>query len=261
MVTVTQPSVPAIATVAITSQPTCAVPTGGLVITSPIGAYEYSVGGGAYQQSTSFTGLAVGSPTILVRSTANPTCISTPTSVTFYAPPVPPTATVSVTHATCGTPTGTVQVTSPLGNYEYRIDGRPYQSSTTLSGLYTGGHSIIVRSTIDQTCVSASTNFTVYNPYPPASSAVASVTVQPTCSQPTGTIVVSSPLAGYYYSVDNGYFQSGTTFTGLAPGVHEVYVTRIPDTTCVSTATLVTVAAPPTPTVPYNFQYYPTNVC
>jgi poly-beta-hydroxyalkanoate depolymerase len=46
MVTVTQPSVPAIATVAITSQPTCAVPTGGLVITSPIGAYEYSVGGG-----------------------------------------------------------------------------------------------------------------------------------------------------------------------------------------------------------------------
>src|SRR5262249_5602992 len=53
----------------------------------------------------------------------------------------------------------------------------------------------------------------------------ASVTLQPTCATPTGTIEVLSPLGNYMYSLDGNNFQSSTTFTGVAPGsTHYVYV-------------------------------------
>ena len=47
----------------------------------------------------------------------------------------------------------------------------------------------------------------------------ASVTVQPTCATPTGTIVVTAPLgATLTYSIDGINYQAGTTFTDVAPG-------------------------------------------
>ena len=44
------PAVPAAPTATVTIQPTCATPTGTIVITAPVGAgFEYSLDGGAFQ--------------------------------------------------------------------------------------------------------------------------------------------------------------------------------------------------------------------
>ena len=64
----------------------------------------------------------------------------------------------------------------------------------------------------------------------------ASVTVQPTCAVPTGTIVITAPLGAFEYSLDGGAFGAAATFTGVAPGAHNVTVRSTTDITCVSAA-------------------------
>ena len=76
-------------------------------------------------------------------------------------------------------------------------------------------------------CISAATSLTV-NGAPAAPAApTASVTVQPTCAVPTGTIVITAPTgAGLTYSIDgtNLYQTTTGTFTGVAPGTYNVTV-------------------------------------
>ena len=96
------------------------------MVTAPSGAYEYNIDGGAYQASVTFAGVAAGSShIILVRSTADNTCISAPTSVPVNAQPSPPAAATASTtiQPTCALATGTIVVTAPTGAYEYNIDG------------------------------------------------------------------------------------------------------------------------------------------
>jgi hypothetical protein len=67
-----------------------------------------------------------------------------------------------------------------------------------------------------------------------------SVTTQPNCTAASGTITVSSPLAGHFYSID-GTDYSNTTglFTGVASGEYIVTVKNPSD--CISLGTSVTV--------------------
>src|SRR5690606_34000361 len=105
-------------TASTTVQPTCAVATGAIVVTAPLGVgYEYSIDGGAYQSSATFTNIASGDHDIRVRSVADNTCISNPTTVTVNAEPATPAApTASTTvQPTCAVATGTIVVTAPLG--------------------------------------------------------------------------------------------------------------------------------------------------
>ncbi len=252
-VTVNAATVPADATASTPTQPTCAVPTGTIVVTAPLGAgYEYNIDGGAYQASATFAGIAAGSHTILVRRTTDITCISGATAVTVDAATVPADATASTTiQPTCAVLTGTIVVTAPLGaGYEYNIDGGVYQTSATFAGIAAGSHTILVRRTTDITCISGATAVTVNAATAPANATV-SVTIQPTCSLPTGTIFITAPLgAGYEYNIDGGAYQTSVTFTGIAAGLHNILVRSPTDNTCISGATAVTVnAQPPIPNI------------
>ena len=242
------PAAPAAATASTTIQPTCALATGTIVITAPIGAYEYNIDGGTYQASTTFAGVSSGSHIILVRSSADNTCISSPASVTVNAQPSPPAAaTVTTTQPTCTTATGTIVVTAPLGAYEYNIDGGAYQASATFSGVSSGSHNILVRSTADNTCISSpSTVSIIAQPSPPAA-ATASTTIQPTCALATGTIVITAPLGAYEYNIDGGTWQASATFAGVSSGSHNILVRSTADNTCISTPASVSVNAQPSP--------------
>src|SRR4030066_397937 len=128
-------------------QPTCAVPTGTIVITAPLGAgYEYSTDGSTYQASATFSGLAAATYNVTVRRTADITCVSAPTSLTVNASPgVPAAPTGSVTvQPTCAVPTGTIVITAPVGAYEYSIDGTTYQAGLTFSGLAAATYNVTV---------------------------------------------------------------------------------------------------------------------
>ena len=89
------------------------------------------------------------------------------------------------------------------------------------------------------------------NPIPAGPAApTASVTVQPTCTTPTGTIVVTAPLgATIQYSV-GGAYQASTTFSGLIPDNYNITAQDM-TTGCISTATILTVnAVPNVPSAP-----------
>ena len=82
------------------------------------------------------------------------------------------------------------------------------------------------------------------------SAPTASATIQPTCTTPTGTIVVSSPTGvGNLYSIDGINFQPSPTFSGLAPNTYTVIVKKTPSG-CNSSATNITINAVPTITAP-----------
>ncbi len=104
-------------------------------------------------------------------------------------------------------PTGTIVVSAPLGaGLEYSIDGTAYQASPTFNLVAPGTYNVTVRNATG--CVSGATSITVNAPAAAPAAPTASVTVQPTCAIPTGTIVISAPLgAGLEYSIDGTAYQ------------------------------------------------------
>ena len=253
------PTVPAVPTASTTTQPTCAVPTGTITVTSPLGAaYEYNVDGGTYQSGTSFALLLPGNHTLTTRLAASPTCISASTGniVVNAVPTVPAVPTASTTiQPTCAVPTGTIVVTAPLGAaYEYNIDGGTYQAGTSFALLLPGNHTLTTRLAASPTCISASTGNIVVNAVPTVPAVpTASTTTQPTCAVPTGTIVVTAPLgAAYEYNVDGGTYQAGTSFALLLPGNHTLTTRLAASPTCISASTgnIVVNAVPTVPAVP-----------
>ncbi len=250
-----QPTPPAAATASTTIQPTCAVATGTITVSAPLGAgYQYNIDGGTYQLSPVFAGVSSGAHTILVRRTTDITCISAPTVVTVNAQPTAPAAATASTtlQPTCAVATGTITVSAPLGaGFQYNIDGGTYQVSPVFAGLSAGPHTILVRRTTDITCISTPT-IVIVNAQPTApAAATASTTIQPNCAVATGTITVSAPLgAGYQYNIDGGAYQLSPVFVGITSGPHTILVRRTTDPTCISAPTVVAVSVPPfTPTL------------
>jgi uncharacterized repeat protein (TIGR01451 family) len=244
------PTAPATPVASVTAQPTCAVPTGTIVFTAPTTGVQYSINGTTYQASATFTGVAPGTYTLRVRSTGDNTCITTGGTVTVNpAPTAPATPVASVTvQPTCAVPTGTVVFTAPTTGVQYSINGTTYQASATFTGVAPGTYTLRVRSTGDNTCITTGGTVTV-NPAPTApATPVASVTVQPTCAVPTGTIVFTAPTTGVQYSINGTTYQASATFTGVAPGTYTLRVRSTGDNTCITTGGTVTVN--PAPTAP-----------
>ncbi len=238
------PALPAAPAATVTQQPTCIVTTGTITITSPTGAnYQYSIGG-TYQASGVFTGLVPNVYNVTVKDIVTG-CISLPLQLTVNAvpaAPVGPTATVTQQPG-CLLPTGTITVTAPIGaNYQYSTGGA-YQPGTVFNGLTPNTYSVTVKDIITG-CISSPLSLAV-NPVPaPPAIATATVTQQPTCITPTGTITVTAPTGtNLQYSI-GGTYQSGGTFTGLAPDTYSVTVKDVV-TGCVSAALSLTVNAVP----------------
>ena len=150
---------------------------------------------------------------------------------------------------TCTEPTGTIEVTLPKEGtgFEYSIDGRAYQASATFTQLAPGSHILKVKN-IATGCESGTTAVIVSPVPPPSAAPIASVTVQPDCSILTATIVVTSPAqgTGFEYNIDGGAWQTSATFTGIAPGTHQLKARNIA-TGCESGTSILTVNPLPIP--------------
>lgn len=249
---------PVIPTASVTVQPTCDVPTGTIVVTSPLGAeYEYSINGGTiYQASPTFAGLAQNTSYTIIVKNINTGCVSGASNpvVVNGIPGAPANPTGTITQPTCTIPTGTIVITTPVGpNYTYSIDAPPFVTTTTFSGLAPNATYNITVKDVSTGCISSPTPF-IINPLPANLNApTASVTVQPTCTTPSGTIVVTAPIgANFVYSNNKGPEQSSTVFSGLSAGsTNDIEVKDIV-TGCVSAPTTIIINAvpglPPTPT-------------
>src|SRR4029077_11499514 len=128
-----------------------------------------------------------------------------------------------------------IVVTAPTGiGLTYSIDGTNYQAATTFNLVAAGTYNETVKDTGG--CISAATQAILTAAATPATP-TASVTVQPTCALPTGTIVVTAPTgAGLTYSIDGiDYTNTTGTFTLVGPGNYNVTVKDAGS--CISAAT------------------------
>ena len=159
-VTVDITTSPAIPTASHTD-PTCGSPTGEIDFDTQADV-QYGLNG-VYQFGEIFSGLAPATYTITVRSTLNNNCITSGVDIVIDpaagAPAVP---TYSLTQANCTTPTGTIEITSPLGE-EYSIDGGVNFLAGSTFALLNPGQSIdlVVRNSLDNTCETIGDSFTM----------------------------------------------------------------------------------------------------
>ncbi|MFM6946911.1 MAG: tandem-95 repeat protein [Flavobacteriales bacterium] len=153
-------------------------------------------------------------------------------SLTGIVTALPNAPTITATQPTCAVTTGTIAFTTQTG-VEYSVGGA-YQASNSFTGLAAGSYPISVRSTSDNTCITTGTSITLNAALGAPAAATASVTAQPICGTPTGTIVITAPTGALEYAINGGTYQAGLTFAGLTPGNYNVTVRRTADITCVS---------------------------
>ena len=140
------PTPPVVPTTASVVQPTCAVPSGTIVIAAQSGV-EYSLDGTSYQASNTFAGLAPGNYMLYVRNLGDNTCVtSSASAITINAVPTPPVVptTASVVQPTCAVPSGTIVIATQSG-VEYSLNGTSYQTSNTFAGLAPNNYTLYVR--------------------------------------------------------------------------------------------------------------------
>ena len=154
-----------------------------------------------------------------------------------------PSAPVLTVVNNCGS--STITATGVTGTLIWSDGGSGNPRTITTAGTFT------VTQTLGA-CTSAISNSVTTAPAAVPSAPTASVSVQPTCSISSGTIVITAPTgANLEYSINGTTYQASTTFNAVVPGSYAVIV-RNTTTTCISNTTSVTVnavpAKPATPT-------------
>ncbi|MFN8241262.1 MAG: SprB repeat-containing protein [Bacteroidales bacterium] len=189
--------------------------------TSP---YQYSVDGGAYQASGSFTGLAAGMHTVSVRD-ANACVYNQTINITQPASPLSGSITAQTNILCFGGSTGSVTVAGAGGTspYQYRLDAGTYQASGTFGSLTAGSYTVTVR---DANLCTVTVPVVITGPAAALSGSVTSQTNVDCNGNATGsfTIAGSGGTAPYQYSNNGGAYQASGTFSGLTDGTYNVVI-------------------------------------
>jgi len=235
------------------TQPTCVLPTGTIAVSSPTGTgMTYSINGTSYTNTTGiFTQVATGSYNVTAKNAAG--CISAGTNVAIDVQAGAPVApTVVLVQPTCTVSTGTITVTAPKATgMTYSINGINYSNT---SGIFTliasGTYNVTAKSAGG--CISALTNVIIITqPTAPTNMSRGAIT-QPTCSVPTGSMVINGLPAGTW-TINPGAISgtgSSTTVTGLVPGTYNFTITNEAGCTSVPSNDVVINAVPGAPSAP-----------
>jgi hypothetical protein len=127
----------------------CAAANGSIVAVATGGAtpYQYSVNGGAFQSSNTFTNLAAGSYTVRVKDKNNCEKQISP-NVVLTSPDGPDIAASGLVADTeCGSDNGsiTVNATGGTGTLTYSKDGTTFQAGNVFNNLRAGDYTITVK--------------------------------------------------------------------------------------------------------------------
>ena len=183
-----------------------------------IAPYQYSIDGVNYQASGQFTGLSEGTYTITVKD-ANDQTSSKLVIVKASCLVLNATAISS----TCNKPNGSisVQVSGGVPPYQYSADGIRYQASNILSNLSPGPYTVKVK---DAAGGNGEFLIAVNNISGPV---LHSIDATPTgCSGSTGAIsaMVQGGTSPLQYSLNEGAYQSSSSFTKLSSGEYRLSV-------------------------------------
>ncbi|AYQ33261.1 choice-of-anchor Q domain-containing protein [Runella sp. SP2] len=248
-----QPSTPNAPVVGTITQPTCALATGSVALSGlpSSGTWTLTRNPGSVTSTgsgsaTTVSGLVLGTYTFTVTNDAGCTSVASG-NVEINSQPSTPSAPVAgtITQPTCTTPTGSVALSGLPSSGTWTLTRTPGSitstgsgSATTVSGLASGIYTFTV--TNDAGCVSLVSGNVEINSQPSTPSApVAGTITQPTCSTPTGSVVLSGlPSSGTWTLTRNPGSATSTgtgattTVSGLVSGIYTFTVTN--DAGCVS---------------------------
>lgn len=186
---------------------------GELVVTvgGGVAPFTYSLNGGTGQSSNVFNNLPAGTYTVVVTDDLG--LVATSSAVVLDEPdPVVVSATVVLNAINVNASGGT-------GNLEYSIDGTNFQAGNVFTGLSNGPYTVTVR---DENGCTATTQATVN--VTPLSGTVDQTGIL--CFGDVASITVNAVngIPPYEYKLDNGAYQSSSTFNGVAAGTHTVSI-------------------------------------
>ena len=186
--------------------------------------FTYSINGGAFQSSGTFSNLAIGNYTIAAKSTAG--CLNTQ-DVTIGTNDPCAGITVAVTttqvNPAIGQSNGSITVTASGGSgFTYSLNNGAFQSSGVFSNLAAGTYSITSKNSNGCTGTKQ-ISLTSTDPCAGVIITVTTTQVDPAAGQSNGSITAAATGgSGFTYSVNNGAFQSNATFLNLATGNYTV---------------------------------------
>ena len=193
------------------------------VVSGGTAPFTYSIDGGTFQASNTFTGVVDGAHVIIVKDASG--CQST-INHTVPAGGTPIAGTTTSTPAACsGVATGSITVTATSGSapYQYSIDGgTTWQASNTFNSILDGTHTITIK---DNNGCTGTVTETVGFGSSITGTSTSTATACPGASNASITVTATSGSAPYQYSIDGGTtWQAGNTLTGLASGAHTITI-------------------------------------
>jgi gliding motility-associated-like protein len=250
------PGAPALPIAGILSQPTCAIGTGSIEISDPLGSqYSYSIDGTTFQSSTLFTGLLPGSYTITVTD-QNSGCSSNSSGAITIDPvsDAPVVTLISSSSVTCfGDADGTLEINISGGQSPYTVAWDPnVGNSTIVSGLVSGNYEVEV--TDDNGCTTTE-EFSVGSPAELQLNGASSNVI---CGTTQGSIVTTANggTGAYTYSwMPNG--ETSSSLSSLIPGVYSVEVIDENDCIVGQSFTITSVGSLPVDIAPESVEISP----
>ncbi len=267
----TPPEIPAAPVISATVQPSCTVSTGTVSLSGLPTEGTWTVR--LYPGTRSFSGsgttlnadnIEAGTWYFTVTNASG--CTSAPSAnVVINEPPVVPSPPVpgAVTHPSCSSPTGTVQLSGLPSAGTWSVTGTPGNLVTTGSGssaLITGipAGTFTFTVTNEEGCTSGPSQAVVINQGPllPDTPVIGAIT-QPSCNISTGSVFISGlPAPGSWTLTRNpdGATYTGTgvstTITGMQPGTYTFTVTGTSGCASLPSQQVIINIQPPTPTPP-----------
>ena len=212
---------------ATSTNPTGASSNGSITASASGGSgFTYSLNGGTFQSTGSFTGLAAGAYSITAKNGdgCSGSGSFTLTAVNLCAGV---TITVAGTAVNPSTPTGingsiTVNASGGTAPYTYKLNSGTAQSSNVFNNLGVGSFTVTVT---DANNCSGTGNFNLLNPCAGVSISVSGTSVSPTTGGGTNGSITASASGGvspYTYSSNGTTFQSSNVFNNLGSGSYTI---------------------------------------
>ncbi|WP_343636856.1 choice-of-anchor L domain-containing protein, partial [Fluviicola sp.] len=184
-------------------------------------AYQYSINGGPFQASNTFTGLCNGTYAVTIKDANNCTVVL---NQNITQPAILNLTQSAIAPATCGSNTGSVTVAATGGTapYSYTLNGGASQASATFNGLAAGTYNVVVT---DNRGCTKNLSITIVATNAPIAS-IQSQTNVSCFGGVNGSVIIgvaggSSPFS---YSLNGGPSQASNTFTNLTAGSYTATV-------------------------------------
>lgn len=203
--------------------PSCAGNDGSfsLAVADGLAPFEYSINGAAFSSTSSYSGMAAGAYTAVVRDANG--CRDT-LQFDLVQPGNLAWINVSSTDAYCNQNDGTISVnlTGGTPGYDFSLDGSAFNSQNSFSNLAAGTYNI--RGRDSRGCI-VDTNISIQQFAAPVIDSV--VVVEDICGRNQGSITIYGSPQPLSYGIDNT-FGANNSFTNLAGG--NTYLLSLLDT-------------------------------